>query len=360
MLDGLSTGQREDKSMQISSYELAHCANYMVSELKKIRDKIDFYAKEELKKRQGSNFSLEISENDDVFLIKVERVLSENDNLTIDSDSVKDLLEKYKEAPKNFKEFDELCDKIYNSKNGSHDQAFFYTSFSRWFEEVFKLIWNIYLQFLDRIEIKEIIKNKNKYEEIVENAREKKDELQNMINSVKKQSDELLLKLEQNISEHEIADIKEYYSSLIKKTKKERNINGICYYVLSVIMIVILFLLFCNMKSIYPNDYLLIPKSILSCTMIGFISFIINDFRKRFNISKNILDELFQKEIVVDTYSSLLSRIKDFDPETKKSYHAKIIQNIIDTLLLIRNHGYLSKIFNQSSPDYASKKIEIT
>ena len=64
-------------------------------------------------------------------------------------------------------------------------KLFFYTSFSRWFEEVFKLIWNIYLQFLDRIEIKEIIKNKNKYKEIVENAREKKDELQNMINSVK-------------------------------------------------------------------------------------------------------------------------------------------------------------------------------
>ena len=58
MLCGLSTGQREDKSMQISSYELAHCANYMVSELKKIRDKIDFYAKEELKKGKALIFLL--------------------------------------------------------------------------------------------------------------------------------------------------------------------------------------------------------------------------------------------------------------------------------------------------------------
>lgn len=235
---------------------------------------------------------------------------------------------------------------------------FFYTSFSRWFEETFQLIWSIYLQFLDRIEIKEIIANKDKYEQIVKDASQKEDELQKMINFVKNESDKLLLELEQNVSENKVADIKEYYLNLINKTKKERNINGFCYYGLSIFMIVLLLIIFWNMKYIYPNDHLLIPKSILSCTLMGFISFVINDFRKRFNISKNILDELSQKEIVVDTYSSLLSRIKDFDQETKKSYHEKIIQNIIDTLLLIRNHGYLSKNFNHSSPDYTSKIID--
>lgn len=344
--------------MQISSHELAHCANYMGKELKKIRDKIEFYSNEELKKRNGSNFTLEISQNTDVFLIKIERVLLENENIKLDSDPVKTLQEKYKEASEKFMEFDKLCDKIFNLENGSLDQAFFYTSFSSWFNETYRVICDIYLQFIDRIEIKEIIANKSKYEKIVKDASEKKDELQKMINSVKNKSDELLLKLEQNVSEHEIADIKEYYSKLIDKTKTEKNINGVCYYGLSCILIVLLVFLFWNMKYIYPNDYLLIPKSILSCTFIGFFSFVINDFRKRFNISKHILDELLQKEIVVDTYSSLLSRIQDFDQETKKRYHEKIIQNIIDTLLLIRNHGYLSKSFNQSSPDYASKIIE--
>ena len=114
--------------MQISSYELAHCASYMVSELKKIRDKINFYGNEEVKKRQGSNFSLEIPEQDDIFLIKIERVLSEKENITIDSDTVKSLQEKYKEAPNKFKEFDELCDSIHSSTNGSFDQAFFLCS----------------------------------------------------------------------------------------------------------------------------------------------------------------------------------------------------------------------------------------
>lgn len=344
--------------MQISSYELAHYANYMVTELKKIRDKIDFYGKEELKKAQGSNFSLEIPEQDDIFLIKIERVLSEKENITIDTDSVKSLREKYTEAPQKFKEFDELCDSIHSSKNGSHDHAFFYVPFSRWFEEIYILIRDLYLQFLDKLEIKDIISNKQKYEKILENATAKEDELQQLINNVKNKSDELLLNLEQNVAEHKLSDIKDYYSKVIEKTEKDMKTNAILYYGLSIIMTVLLIIVFWNMKNIYPNDYLLIPKSILSCTLVGFISFVINDFRKRFNISKNILDELLQKEIVVDTYSSLLSRIKDFDQDTKKKYHEKIIQNIIDTLLLIRNHGYLSKTFNQSSPDYATKIIE--
>ena len=344
--------------MQISSYELAHCANYMVNELKKIRDKINFYGNEEVKKRHGSNFSLEIPEQDDIFLIKIERVLSEKENITIDSDTVKSLLEKYKEAPNKFKEFDELCDSIHSSTNGSFDQAFFYVPFSRWFEETYILIRDLYLQFLDRLEIKDIISNKQKYEKIVDNATSKDNELQQLINNVKNKSDELLLELEKNVAEHKVSDIKDYYLKAIEKTQKDMKINALFYYGLSIVMTALLVLLFWNMKTIYPNDYLLIPKSILSCTLIGIVSFVINDFRKRFNISKNILDELLQKEIVVDTYSSLLSRIKDFDEETKKQYHEKIIQNIIDTLLLIRNHGYLSKIFNQSSPDYASKIIE--
>lgn len=344
--------------MQISSYELAHCANYLVTELKKIRYKIDFYRNEEVKKTQGSNFSLEIPEQDDIFLIKIERELSEKELITIDTDSVKSLQEKYKEAPEKFKEFDELCDSIHSSQNGSHDKAFFYVTFSRWFEEIFILIRDIYLQFLDRLEIKEIISNKQKYEKILENATAKEDELQQLINNVKNKSDELLLNLEQNVAEHKLSDIKDYYSKVIKRTKKDININALFYYGLSIVITVLLVITFWNMKSIYPNDYLLIPKSILSCSLIGFITFVINDFRKRFNISKYILDELQQKEIVVDTYSGLLSRIKDFDQDTKKKYHEKIIQNIIDTLLLVRNHGYLSKTFNQSSPDYATKIIE--
>lgn len=40
--------------MQISSHELARCADYLSSELKTIRDKVEFYATDELKKRKGS------------------------------------------------------------------------------------------------------------------------------------------------------------------------------------------------------------------------------------------------------------------------------------------------------------------
>lgn len=344
--------------MKISSYELAHFSKYMLNELQKIHEKINFYSNEEVKKWKQSNFSLEISEQDAISLSKFDKVLSEKENITIDSDSVKSLREKYDEAPQKFNEFDQLCDKIFSSQNGSLDQAFFYTPFSRWFEECYSIIRDLYLQFLDRLEIKDIIANKQQYESILKNAKSRDDELQQILNKTKLKSDELLLKLEQNVSEHEIADIKHYYLQMMDITRKEKNINCTFFYSFSCLLIILLTLIFIFMGKIYLNNYLLIPKSILSCTLIGFISFLINDFRKRFNITKNILDELKQKEIVVDTYSSLQARIKDFDEETKKKYHEKIIQNIIDTLLLIRNHGYLSKSFNQSTPDYAMKIIE--
>ena len=116
----------------------------------------------------------------------------------------------------------------------------------------------------------------------------------------------------------EILDIKNYYERMIFEVKREKTVNARWYYGLSCLLVIFLIVLFLTMKQIYPEDHLLIPKSILSFTLIGFLTFIVNDFRKRFNITKHILDELQQKESVVDTYSSLLARIEDFEPETKK------------------------------------------
>lgn len=344
--------------MQISSYQLAEISEYLVNQLQDIRKKVKFYGDEECKKRQGSNFALEIPEQDDIFLIKFNRVLRENENIVIDSDIVSSILENYKISKDKFSEFDKLLDTIYSKENGSFDDAFFYTPFSRWFESFYLNIKSVYLMFLEKIDLNDIISNKKEYEKIVSNAKNYHDNLQKLLNDTKAKVDETLLKLDQKVAQKEVIDIKNYYATMIDKVKKEKNLNAFLYYGLSILLVISLIILFCNMKTIYINDYLLIPKSILSCTLIGFFSFIINDFRRRFNIAKYILDELEQKEIVVDTYSSLLSRINDFDQDTKKKYHEKIIQNIIDTLLAIKNHGYLSKLFNQTNPNLSTKIVE--
>ena len=212
--------------------------------------------------------------------------------------------------------------------------------------------------FLEKIDLQDIIANKKEYEEIVKDAKNKSNSLQKILNEATAKIDESILKMEQKVAQNEILDIKNYYETMISKVKIEKTVNAWFYYGLSCLLVVFLIVLFFNMKKIYPEDYLLISKSILSCTLIGFWTFIVNDFRRRFNIAKYILDELQQKGIVVDTYSSLLARIKDFEPETKKKYHEKIIQNIIDTLLVIKNHGYLSKIFNQTNSTLSEKIIE--
>ena len=141
--------------MQINSHDLAHCADYLVTNLKEITDKIKFYGKEECKKKGNTNFCLSISENDDIFLIKIKRVLSEKENVSIDVGSVKFFQKKYDEAEQKFLEFDKLCDEIYCSPNGSLDHDGFCQSFSEWFESLFHLIWAFYLQFLERLETKD-------------------------------------------------------------------------------------------------------------------------------------------------------------------------------------------------------------
>lgn len=346
--------------MQIASYELAQYAEYLSSELKKIREKIKFYSEDEYQKFKGSNFSLEIPENDDIVLIKITRVLRERENSVIDTDLAKKLKEKYSDSKNQFSNFDNLLDEIYKKEKGSLDDAFFYVPFSRWFEDLFIQMKSIYLMFLKEFDIQEIISNKAKYEEIVKNANSKENELQKILNSAKKKSDELLLQIEQTATECKISDIKTFYSKLLEETTKENKIYSCFFYITFTVLGLILISLFIFLPNIYntENKITELTRSVISFTFLGVLSFLINDFRKRMNITKNIIDELKQKEIVVDTYTSLLSRITDFDDETKKKYHDKIIQNIIDTLLVLKNHGYMSKNLNQDTPIITSKIIE--
>ena len=106
------------------------------------------------------------------------------------------------------------------------------------------------------------------------------------------------------------------------------------------------------------SEKFLSPRIIFTISIIGFITFIINDIRKRFNVSKQILDEIYQKQNIVDAYSSLLSRIEKFDDKTKELYHQEIMKIIIDTLLSVKNHGYLSKKLNQEMPNVTSSILE--
>ncbi len=304
-----------------------------------------------MRRSKKSNFVFDVPQNYDVFLSKVNRVLKEHPEITVYSEIANLLEDRYKQIQQNFSGIHEQLKESFGDISNL-------VPFAAWIKETCSLIFSLYDIFLEKIEIKKLIEGKERYENIINQAIEDKKNLETIISDSKKKADEILLKMEQSVAEKKITDIKEYYGKTIKSIQKKRNAYGLLFYGLSLILVLILIKLFLSMETFYQDNFLLISKSILSFTIIGFLTFIINDSRKRLNISQNILDELNQKQMVVDAYSSLLARIQDFDDETKKKYHEKIIQNIIDTLLQIRNHGYLSKSFNNAPPSPYTRIIE--
>ena len=321
--------------MQISSYELAKISEDFNKRLKEVVDKVDFYSNDELKKTGGSNFFLEFDRNNFTWLSKVTRVLSENENIVIRDELVTDLQKIIEEKDTKFKEFDELLDEIKAKETGRHNEAFFYTPFSSWGNKSIHVILTLYFEFLEKIEVKEIVKSKGEYEKIVADAKLKTDGLQKLLNETKEKIDSAnaevknaqertataLNELEKKVSANEVRAIKAYYEDYICHNITYPKIFGNTH--------------FCRSLFVF-----------------------INDFRRRYNITKQIIDELQQKKAIVDTYASLLDNIKNFDDDTKKQYHQKILQNIIDSLLSIRNHGYLSKTLNKDNASPASLLVE--
>lgn len=358
--------------MQLSSYELAKFSKSFNEQLTKIVEKVDFYAKDELEKKGGSNFSLEFDRNNFTWLTKVTRVLSEKEELSIRDELVNDLKKISEESSAKFTEFDNLLDEIKKKESGSHDDAFFYTPFSSWVNNAVHIIITLYLEFLERSEVKEILKSKTEYEKLVKDAKAKTDSLQNLLNEAKNNVDATskdinnateriktaLLEVEKKVSANEVRNINDYYKEYIKNTTAERNKWGLIYGITLTVFLAGIILLFFFYDCIYSEMNLLIPKSLLTLTFIGLSSFFINDFRKRYNITKQIIDELQQKKAIIDTYASLLDNVRNFDEDIKKQYHQKILQNILDTLLLIRNHGYLSKTLNKDNASLASSLVE--
>jgi hypothetical protein len=337
--------------MLINSHDVSNIAEDLKGRLYKIKEKIDFYAKEELKNSNGSNFSFALDENLLIHLQKIQRILAEHDNTSVDSDIGNKILTYFNEMPDKFQKFEELLDDIYSSENKSHDKLFFYNPFFSWANNFIMSLKDIYGVFLEKFDIKEIIENKKNYEELIKHAQNKSDSLSKTIDDIENKGRELLNRLEQSVSDKQVLEIKTFYDELLKKTKKSKNIYGFSFYLSCLIIVILMILLFFNI-AIFHDKYI-IPRSILMFTFISFITFIVNDFRKRFNIEKQILDELYQKKNVVDAYAALLSTIKNFDDETKKSYHAEILKNITDTLLAIRDHGFLSKKILQDTSNMA-------
>ena len=343
--------------MIINSNEIAGITEMLLKKLEIIKEKSEFYCKEELKEKNGSNFSFLMDENILIHLQKIHRVLNEKNNLSIDTAIGDEVKKYYTEMPGKFDEYDKLLDHIFQLPNKSIDQDFFYMPFFNWASNFANVIKNVYLLFLEKIELKEIIEDSKSYKELFKLTQSKKDELSETIKNIEERGNNAILKLEQASAEKKVIDIKKIYDLLIKKTNCSKNIYGILFFGSCLIVIIILIMLFLNL-TIFQDEYI-IPRSVIFAAFFSFIAFLVNDFRKRFNIEKQILDELAQKQNLVDAYAALLVIIEKFDIDIKKIYHNKMLDNIIDNLLAIKNHGFLSKKIMQDNPNIAMDALNL-
>lgn len=165
-------------------------------------------------------------------------------------------------------------------------------------------------------------------------------------------------KYEAVIIDKDIEDIKNHYNEIYKNNTFNRTVS-LYYFIISVIaMFTLVGWSFYKLNSGFLDKIANSHSNNFTFTLIllvstfGLISFLITDARKRLNISLAILDEIQQKKVLVDSYSSLLGKAKNIeDNETKTEYEKQVLQNIISNILSIKNHGYIGKDMQNMSPN---------
>jgi hypothetical protein len=337
--------------MKISSKQLANDAKAIYSKLRDTIAKLEVYSKEEMKKHGGSNFVLNVEIKDIELLNSISQRLELSDLVMLNTSTTSKYDDLSSQFIEKYKEFNDRCDVLKSNPDGSRKDAGFALQYSVYINELILCISDLYKEINEKLEIKEVLKIKGLYENLENKVQAKIEEIDSSFAEKKKNADRLLLRLEQAVADKSVTDIKELYTRILNRLEKEKNFNAGFYYSLAIIVIILLVV-----AVILENKYGVFEKSAvfkysISIGILGFISFLCNDFRKRYNIAKNMIDEFKQKEIIVDTYASLLEKIQNFDEETKKAYNQEILKNIISTLLAIKSHGYLSKDFHNMNPN---------
>jgi hypothetical protein len=90
------------------------------------------------------------------------------------------------------------------------------------------------------------------------------------------------------------------------------------------------------------------PAILASITIVGFLTFIATDLRKRRNIFKTILDELEQKKVMAKSYAVLFG--ETLRKEGLEEFAAKLQDSLVSQLLIVRNHGFSGKDMMNHSP----------
>ncbi|UOG40341.1 hypothetical protein [Leptospira noguchii] len=330
--------------MKIWSGDLAKIAKEIHQKIEDVDKRLQIYLKEELHKFGGSNFVLSISDYSK--LLEVHEVLKNENQFSTESAFLEKFYEYYNEFDLRVKNFYNEVEQIRREEHGSSKKMSFCEPFSYFINSLVAHIIELYDKFKESLEIKNIIQNKDIYIQLSTSLKEKNDSFAKLLTDTEDKASNLLLSLEQIVAQRNVQDIKKFYRDYQKNILTEKRIYGSLYFITCLAFLTILLILFNNLR--FVNEPYLWQKTAITFSFFGFISYLIGDFRKRFNIAKSILDDIRQKSSVVDIYASLLSKIKEFDTVTKESYNREILTNIINSLLALKNNGYAGKDYSSN------------
>lgn len=320
--------------------------------IEKLDQKLVLYQTEELKQRNTSRFFIKI-DRDNVKSIQKSYEYLKTFNVDVQETTLRDqIVESHRNFDRETEDFNSILDNVKLNPEGTliHEKVF----------EPFELFLNNHVilisVIMDRL-YERFLFSEIKHDH--ENLRNAQTSVSDFITDKKAQVEDLITRLEQKVYDQDIIDIKTFYTDRIEEKKRELRINqGFYYGIASIFLAVLIFLILDVTKFhvIFSDDMIgNLKLSLLSYALVitvsGLLTFLISDFRKRFNISKSILDEIEQKKVIVDSYAVFMEKKKTITESNQVRYEIELIRTIFQNLLSARNNGYVGKDMQGLSPN---------
>jgi len=237
-------------------------------------------------------------------------------------------------------------------KGNAKSYAFWSNNISKEISSFANVIINVLFIFQDKQDINYVQKKIEDFDQIIQKYETVSKDYSSKIENGEKTISDLEKRLNAVISDRDILSIRDFYKSRKNEKTNEEEQNRNFYYIcIFSIILIIIYLLVDFTHGIFIFKDFKIITSIFITPIIGFISFLMLDFRKRMNISKSILDDIDQKNVIIESYSVLMEKRNSISNENKQKYEIDLITSIFANLLSVKNYGYTKKEMQSMTPN---------
>ena len=202
-------------------------------------------------------------------------------------------------------------------KGTVESRAFFGEEIQREIDFFGNTIFKVLNKFEEKQKINNIQQILEYYDLTKQKCEKRANEYATLVKDGEKRISDLGIRLRSTIHDRDILSLSQFYEKREKAKIKENKGTTKGYYCcfgLIILMIIYFLCDFANKWFIFGSTDLTLGNNIiiymLLTSIIGFVSFLMLDFKKRMNISKSILDDIEQKNVIIESYSVLLEKKK--------------------------------------------------